>query len=205
MKKLMNKLSKCFINGIMIITPIFITYLVIATVWAMLDGLIGRYIPIKFPGMGIIIVLIIILTVGGLSSNWLSKRFLTLGESIISKIPVVKFIYGSVKRLSDTIFKSGNMFDNAVLVPYPHPGVRCLGFVMTPVSKCMAKYLGNEEYVSVFIPWSLNMTSGFNVFVPKRDVTYIDIQGEDALQYIITAGAVMPGGMDNKYHSAGIK
>jgi uncharacterized membrane protein len=69
----------------------------------------------------------------------------------------------------------------------------------------MAKYLGNEEYVSVFIPWSLNMTSGFNVFVPKRDVTYIDIQGEDALQYIITAGAVMPGGMDNKYHSAGIK
>lgn len=196
MKKLMNKLSKCFINGVMIITPIFITYLVIATVWSMLDGLIGRYIPIKFPGMGIIIALATILAVGGLSSNWLSKRFIALGEELIGKIPIVKFIYGSVKRLSDTIFKSGNMFENAVLVPYPHPGVRCLGFVMTPVSSRMAEYLGSEEYVSVFIPWSLNMTSGFNVFIPQKDITYIDIQGEDALQYIITAGAVMPGSTD---------
>ncbi|MDQ0205134.1 DUF502 domain-containing protein [Pectinatus haikarae] len=193
MKRLMNKLSKCFINGIMIIIPIFITYLVISTVWLMIDGLIGHYIPIKFPGMGIIIVLIIITLVGGLSSNWISKRFISWGEEFIGRIPVVKFIYGSVKRLSDTIFKSGNMFENAVLVPYPHPGVRCLGFVMTPVSAVMADYLGGEEYVSVFIPWSLNMTSGFNVFVPKKDVIYIDIQGEDALQYIITAGAVMPG------------
>ncbi|TCS75441.1 DUF502 domain-containing protein [Pectinatus cerevisiiphilus] len=193
MKKLMNKLSKCFINGIMIITPIFITYLVISTVWLMVDGLIGHYIPIKFPGMGIIIVVFVIIGVGWLSSNWISKRLISWGEGLIARIPIVKFIYSSVKRLSDTIFKSGNMFENAVLVPYPHPGVRCLGFVMTPVSKKMAGYFGDEEYLSVFIPWSLNMTSGFNVFIPKKDVTYIDIQGEDALQYIITAGAVMPG------------
>ncbi|MBB5337082.1 DUF502 domain-containing protein [Pectinatus brassicae] len=193
MKKIMNKLSKCFINGIMIITPLFITYLIISTVRSMMDALMGHYIPIKFPGMGIIIAVIIILVVGGLSSNWLSRRFIGIGEEIIGKIPVIKFIYSSVKRLSDTIFKSGNMFDNAVLVPYPHPGVRCLGFLMTPVSPFMAKYLGEEEYVSVFIPWSLNMTSGFNVFVPKKDIVHIDIQGEDALQYIITAGAVMPG------------
>ncbi|WP_231036090.1 DUF502 domain-containing protein [Pectinatus sottacetonis] len=198
MKRLMNKLSKCFINGIMIITPIFITYLVLSTVWSMMDVLMGHYIPIKFPGMGIIMAIIIILAVGGLSSNWISKRFLALGEEMIGKIPVVKFIYGSVKRLSDTIFKSGNMFENAVLVPYPHPGVRCLGFLMTPVSPVMAEYLGEEEYVSVFIPWSLNMTSGFNVFVPKKDITFIDIQGEDALQYIITAGAVMPGSHNDK-------
>ena len=198
MKRVMNKLSKWFINGIMTIIPIFITYLVVATAWAMLDGLIGRYIPIKFPGMGIVIALAIIVSVGCLSSNWISKKLIAFGEDLISKIPIVKFIYGSVKRLSDTIFKSGNMFDHAVLVPYPHPGVRCLGFVMTPVSSTMAKYLGDEEYVSVFIPWSLNMTSGFNVFIPNKDITYIDIQGEDALQYIITAGAVMPGGTDEK-------
>lgn len=200
MKKIMNKLSKCFLNGIMIVTPIFITYMVIYTVWSMVDGIIGHYIPIKFPGMGIIIMAVIITGVGSLSSNWISKRLLSWGEELINKIPIIKFIYGSVKRLSDTIFKSGNMFDNAVLVPYPHPGVRCLGFVMTAVSETIAGYLGEEEYVSVFIPWSLNMTSGFNVFVPKKDVTYIDIQSEEALQYIITAGAVMPGSADKGEH-----
>lgn len=194
MKRIMNKLSKNFFNGIMIITPIFITYLIISTAWHMVDNLIGHYIPIKFPGMGIIIVLVVITCVGSLSSNWISRRIIAWCEDLIGKIPVVKFIYGSVKRLSDTIFKADNMFDNTVLVPYPHQGVRCLGFVMAPVSKKMNKYLGNREYLSIFIPWSLNMTSGFNVFVPKEDVTYIDISGEEALQYIITAGSVVLGG-----------
>ncbi len=190
----MNRISKCFLNGLMVVAPLFVTYFLIATVWSMIDGLVGRYIPIKFPGMGILIAFAAITAIGGLSSNWISRKLLHYGEEIIGKIPIVKFIYGSVKRLSDTIFKSGNMFEKAVLVPYPHPGVRCLGFLMTPLSPEMATYFGDEEYVSVFIPWSLNMTSGFNVFVPKKDVVHIDIQGEEALQYVITAGAVMPDG-----------
>ena len=55
----------------------------------------------------------------------------------------------------------------------------------------MKEKLG-EEYVCVFVPWSLNMTSGTNLFVAKKDVIYLEISSESALQYLLTAGAVMP-------------
>ena len=65
---------------------------------------------------------------------------------------------------------------------------------MPKPSSLLAPYLSkDEEYESVFLPWSLNMTSGFNVFVPKKDIIYVDISVEDAFQYILTAGGVMPG------------
>ena len=65
---------------------------------------------------------------------------------------------------------------------------------MPKPSSLLAPYLSkDEEYESVFLPWSLNMTSGFNVFVPKKDIIYVDISVEDAFHYILSAGGVMPG------------
>jgi len=86
------------------------------------------------------------------------------------------------------------MFSQVVLIPYPSPGMKTIGFLMPKPSKVIAPYLSkDEEYESVFLPWSLNMTSGFNVFIPKKDIIFTDISVEDAFQYILTAGGVMPG------------
>jgi uncharacterized membrane protein len=81
------------------------------------------------------------------------------------------------------------MFDHVVLVPF-HQSL-ALGFIMAEVPQVMKQKLG-EDYVCVFVPWSLNMTSGTNLFVAKKDVIYLDISSESALQYLLTAGAVMP-------------
>ena len=89
------------------------------------------------------------------------------------------------------MFDSKKMFKQAVLIPYPHKDVRSLGFVMTNLSKPLTEVL-DEEYVCVFIPWSINMTSGSNVFVPKRDVIYLNVSSETAIQYFLTAGVIMP-------------
>jgi uncharacterized membrane protein len=62
---------------------------------------------------------------------------------------------------------------------------------MADVPQTLKDKLG-DDYVCVFVPWSLNMTSGTNLFVKKSDVTYLDISSESALQYMLTAGAVMP-------------
>ena len=111
------------------------------------------------------------------------------GERLLNKIPVVKFIYNSVKHLSTAVFESNSMFDHVVLVPF-HQSL-ALGFIMAEVPQVMKQKLG-EDYVCVFVPWSLNMTSGTNLFVAKKDVIYLDISSESALQYLLTAGAVMP-------------
>ncbi|MGL6016228.1 MAG: DUF502 domain-containing protein [Selenomonadaceae bacterium] len=187
----MKKTSTCFINGLVLIVPLAITIFVIAEILSLTEGALGKHLPLYFPGLGILTILLLIYLVGWFSSNWFMKKLIVWGELIVNKIPVVKFIYNSVKHLSTAVFESNNMFNQVVLVPYPHEGVRAMGFVMADVPEALRERLG-EEYLCVFIPWSLNMTSGTNLFVAKKDVIYLDISSESALQYILTAGAVMP-------------
>ena len=193
---MMNRLSHYFINGLIVLVPIVITYFVIATVFALVEGIVESYIPLKFPGAGVALLIIVILVAGWITStwSWASQRIISYFETVVDKIPVVKFIYNSVKRVSTMLFESKTMFSQVVLIPYPHPNVKTIGFLMPKPSSLLAPYLSkDEEYESVFLPWSLNMTSGFNVFVPKKDIIYVDISVEDAFQYILTAGGVMPG------------
>ena len=117
------------------------------------------------------------------------RRVIRYGEALVGKIPVVKFIYNSVKHLSTAVFESNSMFDHVVLVPFHQS--KALGFLMADVPDALKEKLG-DDYVCVFVPWSLNMTSGTNLFVKKSDVIYLDISSESALQYMLTAGAVMP-------------
>lgn len=189
----MKNFSKYFINGLIVIVPGAITVLVVVQILELTERLLGRHLPVKFPGLGLIAVIAIILVVGWLSSHWVMKRLISFGERVLSSIPVVKFIYNSVKQLSTAVFESQNMFKQAVLVPFPHPGVRALGFIMTDLSAPIAKNMC-EECVCVFIPMSLNMTAGFNIIVPKKDIIPLDVTSESALQYILTAGTVMPRG-----------
>lgn len=191
----MKKTSTCFINGLVLIVPLAITIFVIAEILSLTEGALGKHLPLYFPGLGILTILLLIYLVGWFSSNWFMKKLIVWGEMIVNKIPIVKFIYNSVKHLSTAVFESNSMFNQVVLVPYPHEGVRAMGFVMADVPEALRERLG-EEYLCVFIPWSLNMTSGTNLFVAKKDVIYLDISSESALQYILTAGAVMPRSPD---------
>ena len=185
----MNKVSKRFINGLILLVPLAITVFVVTEVLNFTEIVLGKHFPVYYPGMGIVTVLLVIYLVGWLSSYWFMKRVISYGEWLLGKIPVVKFIYNSVKHLSTAVFESNNMFDHVVLVPFHQS--RALGFVMAEVPVVLREKLG-DDYVCVFVPWSLNMTSGTNLFVKKSDVIYLDISNESALQYMLTAGAVMP-------------
>ena len=185
----MNKVSKRFINGLILLVPLAITVFVVTEVLNFTEIVLGKHFPVYYPGMGIVTVLLVIYLVGWLSSYWFMKRVISYGEWLLGKIPVVKFIYNSVKHLSTAVFESNNMFDHVVLVPFHQS--RALGFVMAEVPAVLREKLG-DDYVCVFVPWCLNMTSGTNLFVKKSDVIYLDISNESALQYMLTAGAVMP-------------
>ncbi|MGL5514334.1 MAG: DUF502 domain-containing protein, partial [Sporomusa sp.] len=152
--------------------------------------------PFHFPGLALVIVLMLIVIFGWLSSHWLLRRVIGYGERLVGSIPVVKFIYNSVKQLSTAVFESQKLLKNAVLVPYPHAGAKSLGFVMSELSAPLASKF-SEEHVCVFVPMSLNLTAGFNIIIPRRDIIHLDVTSESALQYVITAGAVMPRGNDS--------
>lgn len=181
--------SRRFINGLILLVPLAITFFVVAETLHFTEGVLGMHLPFYFPGMGLITLLVVIYLTGWASSYWATRRLIHIGEMLLGKIPVVKFIYNSVKHLSTAVFESNNMFDQVVLVPFHQS--KALGFIMADVPEMLKERLG-DDYVCVFVPWSLNMTSGTNLFVLKKDVIYLDISSESALQYMLTAGAVMP-------------
>lgn len=187
----MKWVSKYFVNGLIVIVPIAITFFVIQQIFAITDKIIGRYIPLDFPGVALIAVFTFIIIIGWLSTHWLAKQIFEIGEKVVESIPVIKVIYISVKKISTAVFQSHQLLKNAVLVPYPYPQSKVLGFVMTDLSPAIAQHLP-EEHICVFIPWSLNITSGVNIIVPKRDIIPLDVTSESALQYVITAGTIMP-------------
>ena len=187
----MKQITQYFISGLLLIVPITITVFVINFVFAFTEKMVGQYLPFNFPGVSLAVLLCAIVAIGWLSSLWLLKSIIGYFEKLIGSIPVIKYIYNNIKQFSQAIFESKNLFKNAVLVPFPHAGSKSLGFVVDNLSLPL-KSKFDEPHVCVFIPMSINLTAGFNIILPEREVTSIDITSESALQYVVTAGVVMP-------------
>lgn len=189
----MKAFSKYLLNGLIIIVPIAITIFVVSQIFSLAESILGRHLPrsIHFPGIGLLAVVLLLVVTGWLSSHWLLKELLQAAERLAGSIPVIKFIYQSVKKISTALFESQQLLKNAVLVPYPHQGVKALGFLMPELSMPLARNF-QEEHVCVFVPLSLNMTAGINILVAKKDIIELDVTSESALQYVLTAGAIMP-------------
>ena len=189
----MGKISKYFINGVLLLVPIAITLYVVVMVFSFTEWMVGRFLPpfLKFPGVSLLVMLAGIVLIGLLSTHWALQWLIGWAERMLNRIPGVKFIYNSVKQLSSAMLESKSLLKKPVLVPYPYPGAWSLGFVVTEPSEGLVEKLPGE-HVCVFVPMSLNLTAGFNIFFPAGAVVPLDVTSESALQYVLTAGSIMP-------------
>lgn len=194
-KSFTEQLSSSFIKGLIIVVPPAITVFVVMWLFDLTERLISQYMPLRFPGIGLFIVVASIWIIGVLSGNFLSKKIINLFDELLNKIPIVKFIYGSVKQVSKALFESDSAFKNVVLVPYMNSYV--LGFQMLNMPEPVRQKLG-EDYVCVYMPWSMNMTAGMNFFVKKSDVIPLDMLPPDAFQFILTAGTISAANLPAK-------
>lgn len=152
------------------------------------DYLLGFHLP----GLGIILTLLILLLTGFLAANFFGARLLSLGESLLQRVPLARTIYGGVKRLSETVLVGDNQaFRKVLLVEYPRKGVWTLAFqTAEPVGEVQERT--GVEVVTVFVPTTPNPTSGFIVLIPRDEVIEMDMSVEDALRMIISLGVVNP-------------
>ncbi|MGZ5035315.1 MAG: DUF502 domain-containing protein [Usitatibacter sp.] len=158
------------------------------------DKLFGMHVP----GLGIILTLAIVLATGALAANFFGRKLLSLGDSLLSRIPIVRSIYGGVKQISDTLFSpEGKAFRRAVLVRYPHAGAWTVALVTGTPEHEVAGILGTEQ-ISVFVPTTPNITSGFFLIVPRSDAIELDMTVDDALKYIISMGVAEPAVRENR-------
>ena len=191
-KSFTEQISSSFFKGLLIVVPPAITVFVVVWLFELTERLISKYMPVKFPGLGLILVLVAIWIIGVLSGNYFSKKILGFFESLLGKIPIVKVVYRSVKQVSKAVFETDSMFKSVVLVPYNQSYV--LGFLLLNMPEPIREKLG-DEYVCVYMPWSMNMTAGMNFFVKRSEVIMLDMLPPDALQFILTAGTISTGGV----------
>jgi len=194
-------LKNYFLTGLLVILPIFITGYVIWLLIKAMDVFL-KYIPQKYlpetylniyiPGLGLILVVILILVVGVLTRNIAGRRVLQFWDNLVDRIPLARIIYSSVKQLLQAFFfQNSDAFQRVALVEYPRRGIYVLGFI-TGESKGEAQEKINKKMINVFIPTTPNPTSGFYILVPEEDLTMLDMSVEDAFKLLISGGLVSP-------------
>jgi len=200
-------MRKYFITGLLVLVPLLITVWVISTLIHTMDQslllLPEAWHPKKLfgfdvPGLGALLTLVIIFVTGLVATNIFGQQIIVWWEKLLSRVPVVKSIYSSVKQVSDTLFSdSGNAFRKALLVQYPRQGSWTIAFLTgVPGGDVSNHLLG--DYVSIYVPTTPNPTSGFFLMVPRADVIELDMSVDQALKYIISMGVVAPADVPPK-------
>ena len=203
-------MKRYLIAGLLVWLPLAITIWVLQAVLGALDGVfaalltatqavlpVGAHSPLEslkqVPGLGVIVMVIGMLLTGMFATNIVGQWWLSRGNRLLVRIPIVKSIYSSVKQVSDTLFSSnGNAFREAVLVQYPHAGSWTIAFVTGKPSGEVADHLHPDEHLSVYVPTTPNPTSGFFLILPRADVIELRMSVDEALKYIISMGVVAP-------------
>ena len=204
----MHALRKWLLAGLLVVVPVAITVWVLDWIIGTLDQTLlilpsawhpDRLLGFHIPGFGVLLTLGILLVVGAAASNFVGKRLVILGDAIVTRIPVVRSIYSSVKQVSDTLFsESGNAFRTAVLVQWPRPDVWTIGFVTGTPGGDVSNYLSSGDFVSVYVPTTPNPTGGYFVMLRRSDCIELRMSVDEALKYVVSMGVVVPGGTINR-------
>jgi len=202
-------LKKYLIAGLLVWLPLAITIWVLLWLLGLMDGVFSWLLTIgqhvlptgadasiealrRVPFLGVVVMAFLLLATGVFVTNIFGQWWVRQWDRLLSRIPIVKSIYNSVKQVSDTLFSSsGNAFREAVLVQYPHQGSWTIAFVTgKPGGEVAAKLDG--EHVSLYVPTTPNPTSGFFLMMPRANVRPLQMSVDEALKYIISMGVVAP-------------
>lgn len=177
----MKKLVKYFLQGLLYIVPISVTIFVLYKVFVLVDGIL----PFDIPGLGLLIILVLITLVGIFGSTIIAGPLVTYFEKLINKAPLIKVIYSAVKDLMSGFFGTKKSFDQPVLVSMgENSSIQKLGFITN--SDLSDLGLG-PDMVSVYLPHSYAW-SGNQFIVSKKFITPLDISATTVMKFIVSGG-----------------
>jgi len=198
-----RRLRNYFLTGLIIVAPLAITAYLTWTFIGWVDSWVKPYIPAIYnpdyylpfavPGFGLVTALFLITMIGFLTANLVGRSVISFGESLLDRMPLVRSLYKGLKQIFQTVLaEQSGSFKQAALIEYPRRGLWSIVFIATDTKGEVNARLPEDDSMSVFLPTTPNPTSGFLLFVPRKDVIVLDMSVEEAAKMVISAGLVSP-------------
>jgi uncharacterized membrane protein len=201
-RSLLMRLRGYLIAGVLVTAPITITIWLTVTLINIIDNQVTNllppqydpelYLPFSVPGLGLIAVLLFLIVIGFLATNFMGRFFVRIGEEVLDRLPIIRSLYGAIKQILETVLADqADAFREVVMIEYPRKNSWVIGF-LTGRSKGEVQQKTASDTVNIFVPTTPNPTSGFLLFVPEKDVIRLDMTVEEGIKLVVSAGIVSP-------------
>ncbi len=199
-----KEIKRSLLTGTLIIGPVMVTAYLLWKSFIFIDGILSTVVnkslfyifdleflsEYSIPGLGFITLILILGITGFLTRHVFGQNLVKKMQGFMNKIPLVNRVYKAIQQISDAVLSGRQeVFKSAVLIEYPRPGLHSIAITTTSNGGVVQESL-NKDLISVFVPTTPNPTSGFLLFVPRDEVTPLNISVEDALKLIISGGTV---------------
>lgn len=200
-KSMISSLKRYLIAGLLVWVPLTVTGFVVYVLVDLMDQTLLLLPPgyrpdvllgFNIPGLGVVLTVVVVFVTGVIVANLFGKELVGFGESLLSRIPLVRSIYAGVKQVVETVFSStGQSFRQVLLVEYPRREMWTLAF-QTGMDSGEAQRKTGRDVINVYVPTTPNPTSGFFIMVPREDVVMLDMSVDEGLKMLISMGVVVP-------------
>jgi uncharacterized membrane protein len=148
---------------------------------------------IAITSISLVLVIVFVIGIGWLGSFYLGKKVLSLVDAVLLRLPFIRSIYGGTKQILDafSLQRTGGSFKKVALLEYPRRDSWVLGFITNEDMREAEKLFG-KPLIGVFVPSTPNPTTGFLLYLPPSDLHILDIDVEEAVKLIVSAGLVVP-------------
>lgn len=196
-----SRLKRYLLAGLGAILPLFVTVYVIVVLFKFADSIAGKYVNsyllkyygFKIPGLGLVIVFLVIIAAGIVSSHFIGRKLFPFFEGLLLRVPLIADIYPSVRQLSNFFFKTDDKgkYKKAVLVCFPVEWSLTIGFITNESLESLNREAG-QRLISVFVPFAPTPFSGIVLLLPPERIKPVEIPFEEAIKFIVSGGVIAP-------------
>jgi uncharacterized membrane protein len=199
---LRERLRNNLITGLLVAGPIGLTLYLCFLIVDFVDRSVAalfpasynpnRYLPFHIPGLGLVVAVAGLTLLGAVAAGYFGRLFVRASERVLGRMPFIRGVYGAVKQIFETVLaKQSNSFREVVLIEFPRREMWTIGFVTGRIEGEI-QALARDEMVSVLVPTTPNPTSGYLVFVPRREVVPLSLTVEEGIKLVVSGGIVTP-------------
>lgn len=138
--------------------------------------------------LAVLIVLLGLYLLGWVTNKVIGRRIFSALERLVDRLPLVKSIYGAVKRLVSVLQTKPDGVQRVVLIEFPHSEMKCIGLV----TRTLTDDTTGKELAAVYVPTTPNPTSGYLEIVPVDRIVSTDWTVDEAMNFLISGGAIAP-------------